>query len=119
FDLKTRKTDKLAEGVAGFDLSANGDKMLLRMGGAGGGRGGRGSAGVAAPPPQYVIVPSNVPVKPGDGALRVADIEVNVDPMAEWKQMYREAWRIEKGYFYDPNLHGVNTADAEKEYEKY
>jgi len=26
---------------------------------------------------------------------------------------------IEKSYFYDPNLHGVNVADAEKEYEKY
>jgi tricorn protease len=119
FDLKTRKTEKLAEGIAGFDLSANGDKMLLRMGGGGGGRGGRGAAGATPPAPQYVIVAANAPVKPGDGALRVADLEVNVEPMAEWKQMYREAWRIEKGYFYDPNLHGVNTADAEKEYEKY
>jgi tricorn protease len=119
FDLKTRKSEKLAEGVAGFDLSANGDKMLLRMGGgAAGGRGGRGGAGTP-PAPQYVIAPSNVPLKPGEGALRVADLEVNVDPMAEWKQMYREVWRIEKSYFYDPNLHGVNTADAEKDYEKY
>ena len=33
--------------------------------------------------------------------------------------MYHEVWRIERSYFYDPNLHGVNTADAEKEYEKY
>ena len=38
---------------------------------------------------------------------------------AEWKQMYHEVWRIERSYFYDPNLHGVNVADAEKEYEKY
>ena len=120
FDLKTRKSERLAEGVASFDLSANGDKMLLRMGGGAGGRGGRGPAGAApAGPPQYVIVPANAPVKAGEGALRIADLEVNVDPVAEWKQMYREAWRIEKSYFYDPNLHGVNTADAEKKYEKY
>ena len=33
--------------------------------------------------------------------------------------MYHEVWRIERSYFYDPNLHGVNAADAEKEYEKY
>jgi tricorn protease len=118
FDLKTRKTEKLAEAVAGFDLSANGDKMLLRMGSPGG-RGGRGGPAGPAPVPQYVIVPANAPVKPGEGALKVADLEVNVDPMAEWKQMYHEAWRIEKSYFYDPNLHGVNTADAEKKYEKY
>ena len=118
FDLKTRKSEKLSEGVTSFDLSANGDKMLLRMGGGAGGRGGRGGT-TPAPAPQYVIVGANAPVKPGEGAIRTADLEVNVDPMAEWKQMYREAWRIEKGYFYDPNLHGVNTADAEKDYEKY
>jgi tricorn protease len=118
FDLKTRKTEKLADTVASFDLSANGEKMLLRMGGAGaGGRGGRGGGAAAAP--QYVIVSATAPVKPGEGALRLTDIEVNVDPVAEWKQMYHEVWRIERSYFYDPSLHGVNVADGEKEYEKY
>ena len=118
FDLKTRKTEKLADNVQSFDLAANGDKMLLRMGGAAGGRGGRGGAeGPAAL--QYVIVSANAPVKAGEGALHMADMEVHVDPLAEWKQMYHEVWRIERSYFYDPNLHGVNAADGEKEYEKY
>jgi tricorn protease len=58
-------------------------------------------------------------LKLGEGALKLANIEVNVDPIAEWKQMYHEVWRIQRSYFYDPNLHGVNTADSEKEYEKY
>jgi tricorn protease len=119
FDLKTRRAEKLADNVASFDLSANGEKMLLRMGGAGGGgRGGRGGAGAEAGP-QYVIVSALAPVKAGEGALRMADMEVNIDPVAEWKQMYHEVWRIERSYFYDPNLHGVNAADGEKEYEKY
>jgi tricorn protease len=118
FDLKTRKSEILATGVAGFDLSANGDKMLLRMGGGAGGRGGRGGAGAAAGP-QFVIVSSATPVKPGDGALKLADVEALTDPVAEWKQMYREVWRIERSYFYDPGLHGVNIADQEKAYEKY
>jgi tricorn protease len=119
FDLKTRKSEKLADNIAFFDLSANGDKMLLRI--AAGGGAGRGGRGGAAPttPPQYVIVSSATPVKPGEGSLRIADLEVKVDPRAEWTQMYHEVWRIERSYFYDPNLHGVNTADAEKGYEKY
>jgi tricorn protease len=117
FDLKTRKTDKLSDNVAGFDLSANGEKMLLRMGGAGaGGRGGRGGAAAG---PQYVIASATAPVKAGEGSVKLTDIEVNVDPIAEWKQMYHEVWRIERSYFYDANLHGVNSADGEKEYEKY
>jgi tricorn protease len=118
YDLKARKLEKLADNVGSFDLSANGEKMLLRMGG-GGGRGGRGGAAGAAPGPQYVIVSASAPVKAGEGALKLADVEVNVDPIAEWKQMYHEVWRIERSFFYDPNLHGVNVADAEKEYEKY
>jgi tricorn protease len=120
YDLKTRRLEKLADNVASFDLSANGEKMLLRMGGGGGagGRGGRGGGGEAAGP-QYVIVSALAPVKAGEGALRMADMEVDVDPVAEWKQMYHEVWRIERSYFYDPNLHGVNAADGEKEYEKY
>jgi tricorn protease len=118
FDLKTRKQESLASGVGSFDLSANGEKMLLRLGGGGGGRGRGGAAGEAAGP-QYVIVSANAPVKPGEGALRLTNVEVHVDPLAEWKQMYHEVWRIERSYFYDSNLHGVNVADAEKEYEKY
>jgi len=119
FDLKTRKSETLAGSVGGFDLSSNGDKMLVRLGAAGG-RGGRGAApGAAAAGPQFQIVSSAVPVKPGDGALKLADVEAMIDPVAEWKQMYHEVWRIERSYFYDQNLHGVNVADQEKAYEKY
>ncbi len=119
YELKTRKLDKLADNIAGFDLSANGEKMLLRLGAAPGGRGGRGGAAAAAAGPQFVIVSANTPLKPGEGVLRLNDVEVNVDPIAEWKQMYHEVWRIQRSYFYDANLHGVNSADGEKEFEKY
>jgi tricorn protease len=117
FDLKTRKLEKLAEGVASFDLSANGEKMLLRMV-------HRREAGEVNPnappePPQYAIASTSAPYKAGEGAVHLSDVEVNVDPRAEWKQMYHEVWRIERSYFYDANLHGLNVADAEKEYEKY
>ena len=120
YDLKTRKLEKLADNVGSFDLSANGEKMLLRIvrGGAnlaGGGRGGPQQTG----PPEYVIASATAPLKPNEGMLKLTDVEVNVDPVAEWKQMYHEVWRIERSYFYDANLHGVNAADGEKEYEKY
>jgi tricorn protease len=119
YDLKTRRLEKLADGVASFDLSANGDKMLLRMGGGGGGRGGRGGSAAGPAAPQFVIVPAGAPPRPGEGTLRLSDAEVWVDPIAEWKQMYHEVWRIERSIFYDPNLHGVDAAAKEKEYEKY
>ncbi|MGI8744614.1 MAG: S41 family peptidase [Bryobacteraceae bacterium] len=101
FDLKTRKTDKLLDAVGAFNISFNGEKMLYRQ--------GRNwtIAGTAAAP------------KPGEGALKLDSAEVRVDPREEWKQMYNEVWRIERDFFYDPGLHGMNLADYRKKYEKY
>ncbi len=44
---------------------------------------------------------------------------MRVDPDEEWKQMYREAWRVERDWFYDRNLHGLDVKEAEKKYEPY
>ena len=33
---------------------------------------------------------------------------------AEWKQMYREVWRIERDFFYDPHYHGLDLQAAEE-----
>src|SRR6266849_9705423 len=46
-------------------------------------------------------------------------MEVRVDPRAEWRQMYREVWRIERDFFYDPGFHGLNLQAAEAKYEAY
>jgi len=111
FDLKTRKTDRLADHVAGFELSANGEKMLLALAQPGAAPGGG--------PAQWVIAPAASPLKPGEGVLHLTGMEVRVEPVAEWKQMYHEVWRIERGFFYDAKLHGLDAAAAEKEYEPY
>jgi tricorn protease len=101
FELKTRKAQVFADGVAAWALSANGEKAMLRKG------------------TQWSIVPTAVPAKPGEGNLNTAAIEVWVDPREEWKQMYREAWRMQSEYFYDPKLHGVDARAMSERYEKY
>ncbi len=119
FVFDTRKTEKLADRVASFDLSADGEKMLLAVTpeGAGGGRGA--AAGGPPPRPTYVIVPANAPLKPGEGTVSLTDLQVRIDPAAEWNQMYHEVWRVERAYFYDTNFHGVNTVEEEKRFEPY
>jgi tricorn protease len=109
-----RKTEKLAENVESFELSANGEKMLLALGHPG--PEGMGNGGGH---PTWVIVPANAPVKPGEGALSFADVKLKTDPHAEWAQMYHEVWRIERSYFYDTNLHGTRAAEDEKRFEPY
>lgn len=101
FDFKTRKTDTIIGGIQAFYLSDNGEKMLYHQG------------------QQWFITGAEAPAKPADGALKMADMEVYVDPRAEWKQMYRETWRIERDYFYDPHLHGLDLKTAEAFYEPW
>jgi tricorn protease len=112
-----RKTEKLAEHVEAFELSANGEKMLLAIGHP-------RPEGSEMPPngggkPTWVIVPANAPVKTGEGVLSFSDVKMRVEPHAEWAQMYHEVWRIERAFFYDPNFHGTNTVADEKRYEPY
>ena len=82
-------------------LSANGEKMLCCQGEA------------------WFIVGTAAAPKPGEGALALDDAQVRVDPQAEWRQMYREVWRIERDFLYDPGLHGLDLAAARKRYEPY
>ena len=46
-------------------------------------------------------------------------MEVAVDPRAEWRQMYKEAWRVQRDFFYDPTFHGLNLKAAEAKYEPF
>jgi tricorn protease len=101
FDFKTRKTDKILEGATAFILSDNREKVLYRQG------------------QQWFITGAESAVKPGDGALKLAEMEVYVDPRAEWKQMYHEVWRIERDFFYDPHFHGLDLRSAETFYRPW
>jgi tricorn protease len=114
--LEDRKTEKLAEGVESFELSADGDKMLLALSSH---KPGMDAMPGGGGPPSWVIVPANAPVKPGEGALSFADLKVRVDPAAEWNQMYHEVWRVERAYFYDPHFHGTDTVAEERRFEPY
>jgi tricorn protease len=115
FDLKTKKPEKLADHIAGFDLSFDGNKMLLEI--AQGESEAAQAAGGAVP--TFVIVPADAPVKPGEGKLELSRMEVRVDPRAEWRQMFHEIWQIERSFFYDPHYHGVDTVAEEAKFKPY
>ncbi len=98
FDIATRKLDRLAGGVVGFDVSANGEKIAYDLGG------------------KIAIGSTAAPIAPGSGMVNLDAATVYVDPRAEWKQMYHEVWRIERDFFYDPGLHGLNLPTTEAKY---
>ena len=51
-----------------------------------------------------------------DKAVDISNMSVMVNNKAEWKQIYDEAWRQMRDFFYDPNMHGV---DWKKMHDKY
>ncbi|HEY2113459.1 MAG TPA: PDZ domain-containing protein, partial [Candidatus Angelobacter sp.] len=113
FDLTSRKPEKLMDGANDFALSFDGKKMLYSKGRrenrkwfiSSATAPARGEGGPAAGKPET--------------PLALTKMEVRVDPRAEWKQEYNEVWRIERDFFYDPNLHGLDLAATKKQYEPY
>jgi tricorn protease len=105
YDLKERKDKVLLEGAQRFALSFDGSKLLYE---AEGGRDGHTYCIIDAKP--------DGPKKPGDGALNLSGMKVQVDPSAEWKQMFNEVWRQERDFFYAAAMNGV---DWEKMRDKY
>lgn len=100
FDLKKRKPEKVADDVTDALLSANGEKLLVRE------------------HDDWKLLTLGEPPKPAV-TLKLSDMEVWVDPRLEWKQMYHEAWRIERDFLYDPGAHGLDLADAEQAYAPF
>jgi tricorn protease len=55
--------------------------------------------------------------KVGEGKLNTASLEVRVDPRTEWKQIFREAWRIQRDFYWDPGMGGLDWDKLGKRYE--
>ena len=90
YDLKERKEQTVIEDAGGFEISADGKKML-----------------VAAKSGSWSIID----VAPGQKAekpLATGDLEMVLDPRAEWEQIFTEVWRTYRDYFYDDQLHGLD-----------
>ncbi len=51
---------------------------------------------------------ASAPSDLGGAKVNLSAWKFTVDPRIEWRQMFKEAWRLERDYFYDPHLHGVD-----------
>ncbi len=87
FDFESRKTKTVKEKVSGFTVSGDGKWMLYASDGS-----------------FQIAKADGADAKP----LKIASVKVRVEPALEWPQMLREVWRIQRDYFYDENMHGVD-----------
>jgi len=91
FDLTDEKKEEktVLDGVDGFGVSADGKKLLVSKGNT------------------FAIVDANADQKL-DKPLALDELATTVNPREEWRQLFLESWRLERDFFYDPHMHGVN-----------
>ena len=99
YDIDKREEKTIIDGVDDYTLSANGKKILVTKSGT------------------YAVL------SPEEGAkfsspIHLSEMMMQVDPVVEWKQIFTDAWRLERDYFYDPNMHGVNWQAVKDRYIK-
>ena len=94
------KVTTMAEGVRGFDLTQDGEKLLIN----------KGSNYFIADAGTSKISDLN------DGKIDMSGWKFSIKPMDDWKQIYTDAWRMERDYFYDKNMHGVDWGAMYKKY---
>ncbi|HKR35633.1 MAG TPA: PDZ domain-containing protein [Steroidobacteraceae bacterium] len=102
FVMKDRTAKTLLAGVDAYFVSADGEKVLVRQG------------------KSLKIAPAGGEIKPESAtAVPIEDVSVLIDPRAEWRQILREAWRLNRDFFYAPNYHGVDWNAVWKKYEPF
>jgi tricorn protease len=99
FDFDEREEKTVLDDADGVEVTFDGKKLFVLQKG------------------KYAMVeikPSQKFEKP----MATGDIEVPVDPRAEWRQMFQDTYRLERDYFYDPNMHGVDWKLMRDRYAK-
>ncbi|MEO9869744.1 S41 family peptidase [Ekhidna sp.] len=99
YDIEDRKVKTIMDNANGFEIAANGEKIVVSSG---------GKVGVVSIDEGQKI----------DKAVDLSNVKMTVDPMNEWKQIFREAWRLERDYFYDKDMHGLDWNAVGAQYEK-
>lgn len=100
FDMKEKKDSEVME-LDQYIVSADGKKMLYRA------------------KQVWGITDTGKKPEPGKGVLNTGALEVRIDPATEWKQIFDEAWRINRDYFYDPGMHGADWVAMKEKYAAF
>ena len=100
YDLEKQEAAKVLSGIANYHLCADRKKLVYRAGST------------------YGIVEAGAEASVGDGKVDLKAARVKVDRHREFLQVFNEAWRIQRDWFYDPALHAVDWEATGDKYRK-
>lgn len=99
FDIEKREEKTILEDADRYWLSADGKKILVQR---------QNTWAVLKPEENQKF----------EKPLRTSEMTMVVNPKQEWKQLFMDTWRLERDYFYDDNMHGVDWKQAKDRYLK-
>jgi tricorn protease len=100
YSLKDRKDEEIME-LDSYLISADRKKMFYSKGDV------------------FGITATGKKPELGKGILNTGAVSVKIDPVAEWPQIFDEAWRVNRDYFYDPGMHGVDWDAIKTKYKRF
>jgi tricorn protease len=101
YDLKEREDKVVVESVNDYELSAD-RKMILIVA-----------------EDVWKIVDTSGKSDDNGGNLKVGSVKIRIDPRMEWNQIFHEAWRINRDYFYATNMHGADWNAMREKYKVF
>lgn len=96
FTFEDRKAEELLE-LNQYEIAASGEKMFYNSNSS------------------WFV--SDLGKKSENAPLDLENIQIKIDPRKEWKNIFEEAWRVNRDYFYDPGMHGVDWNAMKSKYE--
>ena len=90
YDFEKREASDVAPGIASFMLSSDGEHLLAKDGK------GKLLAGKLAD--------AETKLEPVD----LSGVRLHVDPRREWRQIFDDAVRMQRAFFYAENMHGID-----------
>ncbi|NLJ00278.1 MAG: acetyl-CoA synthetase [Bacteroidales bacterium] len=98
YHIKEEKIEDILNGANNGQLAADGKSFIYRTGS------------------NYAIAKNQPGQKVGENTLNLEHLTMKIDPREEWNQIYADAFRIFRDYFYVDNLHGVDWDGIQKSY---
>jgi tricorn protease len=101
YSIKDRKETTLTSPVGGWAVSADGSKVLA---------GGQG---------QFALFDANSNGDKSRKAVSTSAMVTEINPVQEWNQIFNEAWRRYRDWFYARNMHGFDWVQIREDYKKW
>jgi tricorn protease len=98
FDMEEEEAKTTVSGINTYRLSADGSKLCYRREGS------------------FALIDAGAESGPNDQAVDLSPWKLRVDPVAEWKQIFNEGWRLQRDFYWAPDMAKVDWEGVKERY---